>query len=166
MVNRRNVAIAAAAALVVIGLFAFFYKREERKVKKVFSKIEECFSKGGQEAPLEMVQKAAALLSLLAPSVEFSYPSRDISTTVSRDDLARQASGVRTRYTEVELEFQDLAVEFPADGEARVLATARLTGRSASGEEAGETHEVSFDLKKTEGKWLLSGVEIVDVLEK
>jgi hypothetical protein len=64
------------------------------------------------------------------------------------------------------LKFYDFHIIFPERVVAKVTLTARLTGRSTAGEQTDETRELECVLKKIENKWLLSQIEVVEVLKK
>jgi len=44
--------------------------------------------------------------------------------------------------------------------------TGKLTGKSSSGEQMDEVRELECLLKKIENKWLISQLEVVEVLRK
>jgi hypothetical protein len=64
------------------------------------------------------------------------------------------------------LKFYDFHTVFPERAVAKVTLTAKLTGKSTTGEQADETRELECILKKIEKKWLFSQIEVVEVLKK
>ncbi len=64
------------------------------------------------------------------------------------------------------MKFYDININITEKRIAKVLVTANLTARLATGEYIDDTHELKCILEKVESSWLFSDFEVVEVLEK
>lgn len=166
MVNKKNILISVLVLIVGIGAAIYFFPSEEKRIKKQFSSLSEWISKEPDEKKLTMATKRQNIMSVFAKTCKFEAPAAEVSGTHSPDEIATKAIMARSRFATLSLKFYDLEVDFPQEGMAKVIATAKLTGSATDGEAIEETHEIECVLQKTEGDWLISEVEVVEVLKK
>jgi hypothetical protein len=83
-----------------------------------------------------------------------------------REEISTYAGSARAYFSQLDLKFYDFHIIFPESAVAKVTLTARLTGKSTTGEQVDDTRELECILKKIEKKWLFSTIEIVEVLKK
>ena len=93
-------------------------------------------------------------------------PAYSFSGNYTPEEISGYASSGRLSLSQLDLKFYDLDITFPEEGVAKVSLTARVIGKSSSGEYIDEAHELESLLKKVEKKWLFSKVEVVEVLKK
>jgi hypothetical protein len=160
--------IIIAVLVVAIGAvgFVFFFQSEESKVKRQFKSLSEKVSKEPDESKLAMALKAQQLQTLFAENCGLGVPSYAISGNYTPQDISSLALTAFSHYSKISLKFYDMTIDVTENGIARVLLTANLTGKLATGEYIDETHELSCILKKVESSWLFSDFEVVEVLEK
>jgi hypothetical protein len=157
-------------AIIVVGigvLAAFFlFQSEERKVKKQFHLLSGWVSKDPGENTLTMAHKTQKIGTLFAENFELKTEMDSMSGSYTPAEISSYAARGRLMFSYLSLKFYDFDISFPEKGIAKVILTARLKGRSTSGEDVDEIHEVQCILKKIEKKWLFSHVETIEVLKK
>jgi hypothetical protein len=149
---------------IVIAITAF--PSEEKRVKKQFHLLSEWVTKAPEEKPFTMLQRMKNIGSLFDAHCELRVTDQSLSGTYTREEISTYAGSARSQVSQLDLKFYDFQIAFPEGGVAKVTLTARLTGKSTAGEQMDETRELECLLKKTENKWLLSQIEVVEVLKK
>ncbi len=160
-----------AGLVLVIGILAAWYllPSEEKKVKKQFRLLSQYVSKEPGEDLFSMANRIQNMGQLFAETCEFKIeddPLYSLSGDYTRDEVKGYALRARSYFSDLSLKFEDLKVEFPQKGMAKVQLTGRLTGKSTTGEALDEARELGCVLRKIEKKWLLSRLEVVEVLKK
>jgi len=148
----------------VIAITAF--PSEEKRVKKQFHLLSEWVTKSPEEKPFTMLQRMKNIGTLFDAHCELKVPDQSLSGTYTREEISTYAGSARSHVSQLDLKFYDFDIAFPEKGVAKVTLTARLTGKSTAGEQMDDTRELECLLKKIEKKWLLSQIEVVDVLKK
>ncbi len=166
MVRIKYVLIALILIAAGIGIFFTLFQSEEKRVKKQFLLLSESISKEPGETIFTMDQKIKKTGSLFGESCEIHIPAYSLSGSLTRDEVVSYAVRGRLYASELLLKFYDFHIAFPAENEATVRLTARLTGKLTTGEAINEAHEFDCLLKKIEKKWLLTKIEVVEVLKK
>jgi hypothetical protein len=154
--------------LVVIGIVVAItlFPSEEKRVKKQFRLLSEWVSKSTEENAFTMLQRMKDIGSLFDAQCELKVPDQSLSGTYTREEISTYAGSARSHVSQLDLKFYDFDIAFPEKGLAKVILTARLTGRSTAGEQTDDTRELECVLKKIEKKWLFSQIEVVEVLKK
>jgi ketosteroid isomerase-like protein len=165
VVNRKGIIWAVLGAAILWGLWYAFPTRE-RQVKRQLKSLAGWVSKEKDEGALAMAQRVGEANRYFAPSCTWKAEGYNLSGRFTPEDISRMAFAARSRADHVSLKLYDVHVDFPAKDTAHVDATARLSGESKSGDAINETHEVECVLKKTDGRWLLEEVTVVQVLER
>ena len=111
-------------------------------------------------------QKMKEIGALFAEKCEFKADTISFSGLYNREDISSYAARARLPFIDLSLHFYDLDVSFPEKEVAKVTATAKLTGKLSTGECVDETHEFVSVLKKVEKRWLLTNLEVIEVLKK
>jgi hypothetical protein len=158
--------IGMALIAIGIGIFFMLFQSEEKRVKKQFSLLSEGVSKEAGENIFTLDQKIKKIGSLFNDTCEIIIPAHSISGRITREEITGYAARGRLHLAELRLTFHDFIIAFPQEGEARVHLTARLTGKTTTGEVINEAHEIDCLLRKTEKKWMFSSIEVVEVLKK
>ncbi len=169
MVNFRNALI--AALVLVFGILAtlYFLPGERKKVEKQFRLLSQYVAKEPGEDLFSMANRIQNMGQLFAETCEFKIeddPLYSLSGDYTRDEVKGYALRARSYFSDLSLKFDDVEVNFPEKGTAKVKLTGRLTGKSTVGEAVDETRELVCVLKKVEKKWLLTKLEGVEVLKK
>lgn len=169
MVRLRTVVILVSALIVGILAYLCFSPTEEKRVRKQFDLLSQYVEKAPGEDPFSMANRIQNLSRLFAENCEFKIegdPLYSLSGRYSRQEVAGYALRGRSFFSEMTLKFYDLKVQFPERGLSQVRLTARLTGRSNTGERAEEIRELLCLLTQIEKKWLFSQFEVVEVLKR
>ncbi len=166
MVRYRPIIAGALIVLAGIWVFLYLFPSEEKKVKKQFRLLAGWVSKEPGESPITMVYKIKNIGTLFDETCEFNIPAYSFSGTYTPQEISSYAGSGRLSLSQLDLKFYDLDITFPEEGVAKVSLTARVTGKSNSGEYVDEAHELESLLKKVEKKWLFSKIEVVEVLKK
>ena len=72
---------------------------------------------------------------------------------------------VRGFYSQAKVSLHDVAIDITPEKTAVVRGTIRLLAQGA-GEKVADVHELRAEMRPIDGKWLLTAVEIVEVLER
>jgi hypothetical protein len=154
--------------MVVIGIVVAItlFPSEEKRVKKQFRLLSEWVSKSTEENAFTMLQRMKDIGSLFDAQCELKVPDQSLSGTYTREEISTYAGSARSHVSQLDLKFYDFDIAFPEKGLAKVILTARLTGRSTAGEQTDDTRELECVLKKIENKWLFSQIEVVEVLKR
>ncbi len=157
-----GVLIAIVGSVAVIAVFP----SEERKVRKQFRLLSEWVSKPSEENAFTMLQKMRNVGGLFDEhcELETDYPS--LSGSYTREEISTYVGSAHSHVSRLDLTFYDLQITFPEKGVAKATLTARLTGRSTTGEQMDETRELECLLKKIKKKWLFSQIDVIEVLKK
>jgi hypothetical protein len=166
VVKIKHFLISLLIVIVGIGALVFFFPSEEKRVKKQFALLAERISKDSGENAFVMAQKVKNIGALFAESCDLKEPVHSLSGSYTREEITSIALRGRAYFLNLSLKFYDLNISFPEKEEARVNLTAKLTGKTTSGEYIDEIHELVSILKKIEKKWLFSQFEVVEVLKK
>ena len=163
--------IVAAGLVVMAGIVAVFYfsPSEEKRVRKQFDLLSQYVKKEPGEDPFSMANRIQNISRLFTDPCEFKIEGDSLysfSGSYSRQEVAGYALRGRSYFSDLSLTFHDLQIRFPEKGSVHVRFTARLTGRSTSGENVDDTRELQCVLGKNEKKWLFSRLEVVEVLKR
>jgi len=167
MVKRNAVIAAGLSAIIGFMVVYYVFYNEEAKIKRRFKELSERVSKDPGETKLIAAATVNKITRMIQETIKLDIPSRSISKTFTRKELAAPIFNIRSHYSEMTLRFFDFGIDLSEEGTAAVRLTGNLTGKLLSGESVDETHELDCLLKKNEkDEWHFSSVEIVEVLEK
>jgi hypothetical protein len=144
----------------------FLFQSEEHKVKKQFHLLSEWVSKDPGENTFTMAHKIQKIGTLFGENFELKTEMDSMSGSYTPTEISSYVAQGQLMFSYLSLKFYDFDISFPEKGIANVILTARLKGKSTSGEDVDEIHEVLCILRKIEKKWLFSHVEIMEVLKK
>jgi len=166
MVRFKNIIIGAMIVVIGIWVAIYFFPSEEKKIKKQFRLLAEWVSKDPGENTFTMAYKIKNIGTLFDGTCEFKVLVYSFSGSYTPEEISSYAARGRLSCSQLYLKFYDLVIIFPEKGIAKVVLTAKLTGKLNVGEYIDETHELESVLKKIEKKWLFSKFEVVEVLKK
>ena len=153
------------ATILAIVLFFFLFPNREKEVKKQLNRLSAAASVQQDEPSLTSLKKAARIGKLFADTCTLSVQRPAINSSFSRKEIMDRISMAKRVFTKLEVSFYDITVQFPSDSEAEALLTMRLLGERG-GQDFADVQEVRFTLEKVDRKWLINGVERIEVLEK
>lgn len=156
------------AALVLFGIVAmrFLVQTDEKKVRTQFSLLAEWVSKEPDESLVTTSHNIQHIATLFADPCAFKADIISFTGSYTPDEIAGFAGRGRFSVSYLTLKFYDLDIIFVQEGVAQATVTAKLTGKTKSGDILEATHELKTVLTKAEGKWRFSRVEVVEVLQK
>lgn len=149
-----------------IGTWFTLSQNEERKIKKQFRLLSEGISKKEGENIFTMDQKIKKVGALFDDTCEIHIPAYSLSGTLTREEITSYAARGRFHTKELHMKIHDLKIYIPDEGDAQAHLTVRLIGRLITGEAIQEAHEIECYLRKKEKQWLLTRVEVVEVLKR
>jgi hypothetical protein len=165
-VKLKYVLIALILIAIGIGVSLTLFQSEEKRVRKQFHLLSGGVSKEPGENIFTMDQKIKKIGSFFDETCEINIPAHSVSGRLTRDEITGYAARGRLHFSELLLKFYDFDIAFPQQVEAKVRLTARLTGKTTTGEAVNEAHEIDCLLRKIEKKWMFSHIEFVEVLKK
>jgi hypothetical protein len=154
--------------IVIIGivLAVTVFPGEEKRVKKRFHLLSEWVSKSPEENSFTMLKKMKDIGTLFLEPCELKAPHESLSGSYTRQEISAYAGSARSHFFQLDFKLYDLHIAFPERKVAKVTLTARLIGKSTSGEHVDEVRELECLLKKIDKKWFFSQVEVIEVLKK
>jgi gas vesicle protein len=166
MVKKRYLLIGVLIAILGSVVAIVVFPSEEKKVRKQFRLLSEWVSKSPEQNAFTMLQKMRSVGSLFDEHCELKTDYPSLSGSYTREEISTYVGSAHSHVSRLDLKFYDLQIVFSEKEVAKVTLTARLTGRSTAGEQMDEVRELECRLKKIEKKWLLSAIEVVEVLRK
>lgn len=166
MVDRKKIIITALIIIAGLSASCSLSGGNEKKVKKLFARLEEKAEKKGEESIMKVALRVRGIGALFAEESLIESNLYDLTGTYSPDDINSLAAAISVRFTNLSIKFYDIRVSFPAKGQARANLTAMLTGASKRDGPIKETRELEVDLVKIEGEWYFRRISMVEVLEK
>jgi len=166
MVKIKYLLVGVLVVIIGIVVAAAVFPSEERSVKKRFLLLSEWVSKSPEESSLTMLQKMKDIGTLFFEPCELKSPNESLSGSYTRQEISAYAGSARSYFSQLNLKLYDLHVVFPEKEVAQVNLTARLIGRSKTGEGVDEIRELDCLLKKMDRKWFFSQIEVIEVLKK
>lgn len=146
--------------------FGFFRMNEEKRIKKQFRLLSEMISKQEGENIFTMDQKIKKMGALFNDTCEIQIPAYSLSGQLTREEIIGYAGRGRLHARELHMKIDDLKIQIFEEGRAQAQLTVRLTGKLTTGEAIQEAHEMDCLLEKKEKQWLLTRVEVVEVLKR
>lgn len=166
MVKARTIAFGVAVVAIGIWAAVHFFPGEEKKVRKQFDLLARWVSKGRGEGTLTAAQRVWKIRSLFAENCEVTIPEYSLSGSYTPQEVSGYAASARLEFSTVALRFNDMEIEFPEEGTAKVMLTGKVTGTTRMGEYVNETRELECVLRKKDSKWRFSRFGTVEVLRK
>jgi len=166
MVKIKYLLVGVLVVIIGIVLAATVFPSEEKRVKKRFHLFSKWVSKSPEESSLTMLQKMKDIGTLFLEPCELKSPHESLSGSYTRQEISAYAGSARSYFSQLNLKLYDLHVVFPEKEEAKVTLTARLTGKSKTGEQVDDIRELECLMKKMDRKWFFSQIEVIEVLKK
>lgn len=165
MVTGKNLVYLVTAIALVTATCFFLFPNKEKQIKKQLHRLTEYATKQQDEPTLTSLKKSAQIGALFADTGILKIHTPEIEGNFSRKELTDRIILARNYFTSLNVSFYDISIQFSAETVAEVLLTMRLLGKMGA-DDIADVQEVRIVIRKREGKWLFTGVEIVEVLEK
>jgi len=165
MVKIKYIVITAVAILGIMAV-RHLLQNDEKKVRRQFESLSEWVSKEPEESLVTTSYKIQHITTLFADPCAFKADIISFTGNYTPDEISGFAGRSRFYFSDLSLKFYDLDITFLEQGMAQVTVTTKLIGKTKGGEYVDATHELKTVLTKTEGEWLFSHIEIVEVLQK
>jgi hypothetical protein len=166
MVKMKHLLAGVLIVILGIVLAVTVFPNEEKRVKKRFHLLSEWVSKSPEENSFTLLQKMKDIGTLFSEPCELKAPAESFSGSYTRQEISAYAGSARSHFSQLDFKFYDLHVAFPEKEVAKVSLTARLIGKSTTGEQVDEIRELECLLKKIDRKWLFNQIEVIEVLKK
>lgn len=163
--NRKNLLFITAVILAIGALVFYLLPDEEKQVRKQLNLLEQLASKQAKETGLQSIKKAAQISSLFTDPCRLKVERLDFEGEFIRKEVINHIQIARNSFSQVNVQFHDITIEFPNKTTANVIMTLQLTGKNG-GENWADTHEIDAGMIKNEGDWLLSECTLIEVLKK
>jgi hypothetical protein len=152
--------------VIVAGLSVVrFWPSDVRAIRKQLALIETAGAKDSTEKPVEALFKAKQIVELFNDPCHLTVESAGHAGDYLHKQLMERIAMLRAFYSRVNVSLHDLAIEIFPEKTAVVRGTLRLRGDGA-GEVIADVHEFRAEMRRVDGKWLFTMVEIVQVLER
>ena len=161
----KHLGIVVLIALVAGVCAVRFWPSDERAIRKQLALIETAGSKAAAEKPVEGLLKTRRVAELFSDPCRLTVTSAGHVGDYSRKQIQDRIALVRAAYEQASVSLYDVAIDISGEKTAVVRGTIRLRGKSA-GETVADVHELRAEMGKTDGNWLFTAVEIVQVLER
>jgi hypothetical protein len=165
VVSIQKITIVLLVVAIGIWVGLHYGPSAERSVKRPFHSLAKWVSKEPGETTFAMARKTQSLGKLFVENCGFKASIISFSGHYSPAEISSYAAQARLHFSQLSLKFHDFEIEFPEKETATVTVTARVRGTSRDGEPMDEVQELHCLLKKTEGEWLFTDCEVVEVLE-
>ncbi len=163
----RYLVLSVFVVLVALLAYFCFHPSEEKKIKKQLALLSEYASRERGENAFALARRLDQLGALFADRVDLKAPAYELSGTHTRREIVHLAARAGMAFSQMTLEFQDVSVAISEGGMAKVSATGRFKEISAKGERGDEIQDLELTFQKGgEGRWLITAVEVVEVLKK
>jgi len=166
MVKIKTILAGVLVLIIAVLAVLYFSGSEEKKVRKQFHLLSEWVSKDPDEKVFTMAHKVQSIGTLFAEACEFKAPIVSLSGSYTPEEISSYAAQGRAYFSKLSLRFYDLEIDFPEEGVAKAILTAKLTGTSKAGEHVDEIQEFECALQKIEDRWLFRSFKVVEVLKR
>jgi hypothetical protein len=165
LVSGKQIVVVGLIALVTVMGAVRLWPGDERAIRKQLTLIETVGSKALAEQPVEGLLKATQLAGLFSDPCRLTVTSATHAVDSSRKQIQERIVLARTWYNQLNVSLHDVTLVFAENKTAVVRGTIRLRGEGA-GEQGADVQEFRAEMRPINGKWLLTAVEIVEVLER
>ena len=159
----RLVLLAAVAALGV-WLWTVLFPGPEKLIRQKIARLARTATFAAKDSNLTRAVKVGNLIGDFAVTAEINCDAPELGnhTLSGRDEIRDTARAVFAGLSALKVEFLDVTVHLGADRQtANVSCTARVHVGDKNDYEVQEMH---FQLKKTDGDWLITRAETVQTL--
>ena len=160
-----RIALLAAAAALGFWLWSIFFPSPEKVVLKKIAGLADTATFSASDGNISRATKVSNLIGYFATDAEISfdvagYPVRTLS---GRDEIMEAARAGFASLTTLQVQFLDVTARIGPDQQT---AEASCTAKVNAGDKRDfGVQEMRFQLKKSDGDWLITKVETVKTLK-
>jgi hypothetical protein len=159
----RLILLAALLALAVWS-WGFFFPTPQKIIEKHLLKLASLASCSPKDGSIKMLADTERISLMMAEKIHvvLDLPGARETTFDNREELLQAAMAARKTVRSLDVQFSDIGVIVNPDKQS---ATALLTVMAKIGTDQDLlVEELRFTFKKTEDKWLITGIEAVKPL--
>lgn len=143
-----------------------FYPTEKRKIKRVLKRGCEWVEKKGDENPLVFAVKSKNGEKIFSKIVFLKYDKYNFKRDVSIEEIERGYISLMQSVKSLNVKITDFNIEIDDNISATCDATVLIDTSGEIYSDLKNVSEVLFTLKKEDKGWRISGIEVVEVLQK
>ena len=163
LVQHKLAALGIGLAVVLISWLGWYFS-DRQVIKRQLVAMSWDISREPNESTMGTAVKMGDVKAALAADCRVTVPERRTDEILARDTAIIYLMHYRDRYQTLAVTFEDMRIEFPADGEAEVQAAVLLKRQKQQALLTEVSAPIKLTLKKTDGDWLLSQAEIAAAL--
>ncbi len=163
---RAPAVVALLFAVAAWAAWQRIFPSDEAQIRAALNRVAAAMTDTVEEKPLSALTRAAALSEEFARDVSVDAGS-PFSRIEGREALLATAARLRGMVPELDVRFVDVDVNVDeARTEARVTTTAEARFLRAGGDAREvDARELDIGLGRRDGRWVITSVRLVDVLE-
>jgi hypothetical protein len=165
VVNLKNLILAVCLVTVAVVAALRFWPSDERAIRKQIERIETLGSKASDEKPVNSLLHARQLAELFSDPCTLQVESANFQGQYPRKQIQDRIVMLRGSYSQATVSIHDLHITIAEKERATIRCTLRVKGEGKS-QPVADVQELSAEMRKVEGDWLLASVTLVEVLER
>lgn len=160
---KKNILYPAVAVLVLLSLGWFLWPSDRQAIQKQLKVFTELSRKKTPEQGVEALTRAAGIADLVTDPCRIVSEEYGKEVDLDKKSVINQVLFIRNQSKTLHITFHDTTITLGEDDTAKVTATVRVETQGAD-DLFRDIREVSLNLKKHEGDWLIARVTLVQVL--
>jgi len=159
-----RIVLLAALAAMGVWLWTFLFPSPEKVIRRRLTELARSVSSSANESDLTRLAAARSVAGFFATTVELNVdlPELGQRNSMDREEITQAALMARSRAGGMHVKFPDINITVAPDKQS---AVADLTVEAnISGEHDSVVREMKFNLRKTDGQWLITRIETVRTL--
>ena len=167
MVKKIVLLVIAATVIAAVGYFVFRSPNESQQIINRLNQLTSRISKNSGEGPVTMALKHQAIMGLIDSQCTVFIKEAMLAGDFTPEGFAAQMTRSRSMFKSIKGSVDYCEVQLNADQtEATISFAIRVIAELKSGRKMDEVRDLQATVRKVDGKWLFSGFEIRQVLEK
>jgi uncharacterized protein (UPF0147 family) len=159
------VRVAVTVALLVAAVVAYrSWTSAERQIRRSISEAASALNHDEPATSLSAIAAVSVLNAYLAPDVSMDRGGGS-APLIGRQEVVATAARLRVSTPMMRVQLFDEEISLVNASAAIVHLTAQMTTRDHAGEELADARRVIVELVKSEGRWLVSRVTLVQKRE-
>ena len=164
---KKIVVLVIVVAVIVVGYFIFRSPNEEQLIIDRLNLLSNSVSKKSGEGAISMALKHQTISGLIDDQCTVFIKEAMLAGDFTPEEFAAQMTRSRTMFKSLDGQVDCCEVQLDADQvNATISFAIRINAELKSGRKIDEVRDLQAKVRKADGKWLFSGFEIRQVLEK